>query len=274
MDKKNSKREAAVKKNSKKRAARRRRRLLSFFVCFVFTLLCVGAVLCATVFFPVKKIIVSGDSVYTRQDIITASAVTEEDNIIMLSSQKTVERISKALPYSGKITVEKVFPDTVKINVATAVPKYYFLRDGSYCVADSEFKVIETAVEPPVGCIHIKLSETPKTEPGERIEFSDADSELLNKIMSLAKNKSLNITGLDISDNIDLKIIVNDRILVTFGSDTDIDFKFTHFAAMYEKMSEDAQGVANLKNWTSTNTKSTFRDVKIDVFGFCELVNE
>ncbi len=274
MEKKNSKREAAVKKNSKKRAARRRRRLITFFISFVIVLLCLGAVLCATVFFPVKKIIVSGNSTYTEQDIITASAVTDEDNIIMLSSKKTAERISKTLPYSGKISIEKVFPDTVKIKVEAAVPKYYFLRDGLYCVADSEFKIIETTVEPPVSCIYIAMSETPKAEPGEKIEFSASDSSLLDRMMSLAKSKSLNVTGVDVSDDIDLKMIVDGRVLITFGSDVDIDYKFTHFAAMYEKMSEDAQGIANLKNWTSNNTKSTFRDVKIDALGFCELVNE
>lgn len=90
--------------------------------------------------------------------------------------------------------------------------------------------------------------------------------------MKLTGEKSLGITGIDISDEIDIKFIVDSRIIVQLGTSVDLQHKIGHFVASYEKMSEKASGLANLKAWTSSNTKSTFRDVKIDTLNFCELV--
>ena len=35
------------------------------------------------------------------------------------------------------------------------------------------------------------------------------------------------------------------------------------------KMSDKAQGVANMKAFANDNTKAIFKDVKIDIYNFC-----
>ncbi len=268
------KRKTAIKKNSKKRAARRKRRLIRFFVVFTVLLVVVGAALSLTVFFPVKNITVGGGSVYTDEEIISACGIVKDkDNIFLLSKNGIVEKISKQLPESGKITVEKVLPDTVKVTVKTAVPAYYIAKDDAHYVADSEYKVTQALHEAPAECIQLKTEKLPKTVLGEKLDFNETDRELIERILRLAKEKELIVTGVDVSDLINLKFIVDGRIIVSLGNDVDVDYKITHFAAMYQKMDETAQGVANLANWTSSNAKSTFRDVKIDTVNFCELRN-
>lgn len=268
------KRKTAIKKNSKKRAARRKRRLIRFFAVFIILLVAVGVALSLTVFFPVKNITVGGESVYTEEEIISACGIVKDkDNIFLISEKGVMGKISKQLPESGKITVDKVLPDTVKITVETAVPAYFIVKDDAYYVADSEYKVTQALPDVPADCIQIETEKTPKTVLGEKLEFTDTDSELIERILALAKEKELGVTGVDVSDTIDLKFIVDGRIIVSLGNDVDIDYKITHFAAMYQKMDETAQGVANLASWTSSNAKSTFRDVKIDTLNFCELRN-
>lgn len=270
MDKREVKREGAIKKNSKRRAARRKKRILAFFFVFIFVLLCVGAVLSATILFPVKNIVVSGDSIYTKQQIITASAV-DGDNIIMLSSKGVEERISKNLPYTSKIEVEKVFPDTLKITVNSAKVKYFTACEDGYYVLDDKFKVVQIDKEIPENAIYIKCNEVDKIEAGDTFTLPEADNEIFTRITALAKEKELNITGINVTDKLDLQIIVDGKILVNFGSDVDLDKKITHFAVMYKELPESSQGIANLKLWTAENTTATFRDVKLDLMNFCQL---
>ena len=269
--KKDLKREGAIKKSSKKRAARRKRKVAAFFLVFLFMLLCVGAALCATILFPIKNIVVDGNSIYTQQQIISASTVTEDDNLVVLSEKAVRNRISKALPYSGEIIIKKVFPDTVKITVNTAVPQYYMLSEKGYYVLDSNFKVIEETTQQPTECIYIRCTMPENVVLGEQFDFSAEERELFEKLSVSAEAKGLNITGMSLGDRLDVRMIVDNKIIINFGGDVDIEKKIIHFAAMYEKLSADAQGIANLSLWTSTNTTATFRDVKIDLLNFCEL---
>ncbi len=267
-----SNREEVIAKNAKKRKARRKRRITGFLV-FLFTmLLLIFAILSVTVLFPVKRVIVKNESIYTKKEIVSASGITADSNIILLSKSDVISKISKNLAYSGEISVEKVFPDTVRLHVKTAVPTYYVINDGSYCVLDSNFKFIETAEEPPADCMLIKSNTKWSIELGEVFKLKEEEDALLSELLKLTGEKGLGVTGIDISDEIDIKFIVDSRIIVQLGTSVDLQHKIGHFAASYEKMSEKASGLANLKAWTSSNTKSTFRDVKIDTFNFCELV--
>ena len=270
MSKKDVKREGAIKKTHKKRAARRKKRAGAFFLAFMFVLLCVGAVLSVTILFPVKNITVDGDSVYSKQEIISASAITEEDNLIALSSKSVISRISKNLAKSGEITIKKVFPDTVKITVNNAVPKYYLSADECFYVLDTNKKIIEAVYETPADCMYISCTDPKGLNVGNTFSLSESDQAVFDKITALAAEKGLNVTGIKLGDRLDIKMTVDNKILVDFGSDSDIERKMIHFAAMYEKLSDDAQGIANLTLWTSDNTTATFRDVKIDVLNFCE----
>lgn len=269
--KKDVKREETIKKVSKKRSKRRKRRVLSFFLFLLFLLLCLGAVLSVTILFPVENITVSGNSVYSSDEIIKASAVTADDNLILLSEENTKMRIARELPKSGKIVVKKVFPDTVKITVESAVPAYFLSTEDGYCIADTYYKATEYKAEIPADCVYIKTSQQPQIKLGERVVFSQQDAELINTLLELTADKPFKVTGIDVSNGIDLKIALDNKFVVSFGGSVDLDKKITHLEAMYEKLSPEAQGLIILSNWTSSNRAATFRDTKVNVMDFCEV---
>ncbi len=264
----NAKREGEIKRTVKKRNKRRRRRLLAFFLLLFFCLLCVAAVLSVTILFPIKNIAVDGESVYSKEEIISASGVTLDDNFFLLSKNKITSAISEGLPKSGDIKVKKVFPDTVKITVNTAVPTYFLLIDDVYCVTDQYYKVIEQVTEPPENCIQIKVKDLKAVSPGKTVVFTQEDSDMLNSIFKLCNDKQIAISGVDISDAVKLKVVLNGRLLVQLGGAIDLEYKIAHLAAMLPKMEEGAQGTINLSVWTSSNTKASFRDEKINSFEF------
>lgn len=260
-------------KTTKRSNVRRRKRFLGFFVFFIALLLCVAVTISVTMLFPVKRLVINNESIYTKEEISDASGISGKSNVLLLSKTNVANKISKNLPLSGEITIEKVFPNTVRLIVKTAVPEYYMVKDGSYFVFDTNFKCIETASEPPENCMLIKTKNKIKAKAGEILKLDDTDSKIMEEILTPVE-KTVKVTGIDLSDELDIKFIVDNRVIVQLGSTIDINYKIKHFVAMYEKMSDSAKGIANLKGWTSTNAKATFRDVKIDVEKFCEMTSE
>ncbi len=268
MSQKEMGRETAIRKTVKKRNKRRKRKLLIFFSAFLVIALAVLVVLSATVLFPVKNIIVEGKSPYTTEEIISASGI-EDDNIIMLSSTKVKNRISKKLPLSGDISISKKFPDTVKIMVNTAVPAYYFFSDEIFYIADEEYKIIKKDVAAPEKCKYLKVSELNVVDPGSKLKLTADDEAQINEISAICGKYDFTVTAIDVSKDLDLKIILKDKLLVLLGSNMDLEGKFLHLSAILPKMSDTAQGTIDLRNWTSSNVKSIFRDEKINILDFC-----
>ncbi len=270
MSKRDVKRDGAIKRTVKKRNKRRRRRLLAFFFTFMLLAVCVVAVLSVTVLFPIKNIVVDGESVYSSEQVIKASEIESDDNIIIMSTEKVKQKISKNLPKSGEIVVKKQLPDTIKITVKTAVPTYFFLLDGTFYVANENFKNIDTSNERPIGCIQLK-TEFFETQLGEKALNGEEGNELLHRLLTLCVDKQINVTGIDISDTVSIKLVIDDRLLVLLGVDLDTEYKIAHLAAMLPKMEEGAQGTIDLRNWSEDNTKASFRDEKIISLEFCTL---
>lgn len=262
-------REQVIKRNAQKRKARRKRRIIGFLVFLFLMLISVFVILSVTVLFPVKRVVVKNESIYTKEEIVDASGIDGESNMILLSKKNVVGKISKKLAKSGEITVEKIFPDTVRLTVKTASPKYYLINNGYFCVMDGNFKFIETTEEPPVDAIFIKSKTKFTHKLGETVTLSAEEDELMNMILKLTGNINFNVTGIDVSDDVNVKFIADGRIVVELGTSVDMEYKIKRFSAMYEKMSEKAQGVANMKAFANDNTKSLFKDVKIDVYNFC-----
>ena len=66
----------------------RRRRLKIAFIFFLIIAFITLAIMCFTVFFPIKRISVSGSQIYSKSEIIKASGLTTEDNLFVVSEEK------------------------------------------------------------------------------------------------------------------------------------------------------------------------------------------
>ena len=65
-----------IKKRVERQKKIRKRRLIAFFIIFIIMLLCAGAVLSLTVFFPIESISIKGSEIYTAEEILEASKIT------------------------------------------------------------------------------------------------------------------------------------------------------------------------------------------------------
>lgn len=103
------------------RNSRGRRKNRSRF-SVLFKLLAVAALVAAltfgvTVFFQVERVVVTGNSRYTAQEIEAASGIELGDNLFRINKYQIRTQILQQLPYVESLTIRRGLPSTILIEV-------------------------------------------------------------------------------------------------------------------------------------------------------------
>lgn len=253
---------------SEKKTAKRKpskRKLKPTFYIFI-CILAVGVLvaLMLTVLFTVKSFDVDGASIYTLEEIKTATGIDLGDNLIRLPVKNAEENIEIGLPYIKKAEISRKFPSTVVISV-TAAEEYLVLKDGDIeCVADADYKVLKlnpsTTPELPV----VRGVDLSLAKEGQVLEFDSADKEnSLNVLLDMIESRDIDVTYFNVDDHLNLSAVIEDRVYVEFGSVAYIDRKFNLMQEAISKEPSDVQMMLSLKNWSVDDPKCvrTYRDV-------------
>lgn len=225
------KREDELKRREKEaeKARKRRRRgnyviyyvMLGVFVFLVF------AIMSVTVLFNANKIVVEGESIYSDEEIIAASGLKGDENLVRLSTSGIPEKILEQLVSLDTAEVIKEFPYTIKIKVTPAVPMVNFYYAGKNYVISHVGRVMQ------IDSKKADCMEVVGYQPGESVEIGDyitaanpKQDELITQISAAIEKAELqNITRLDISDTLSIVLTYEDRIKITIGSVLQLDEK-------------------------------------------------
>lgn len=190
-------------------------------MCIV--LLLAGIIFALTMFFNIDEITVTGDTVYSAEDIKTASGVSTGDNLIFISADKISTSVSEKLPYVGSVKIKRHLPTGLELIITKTEAAYAIAADGYYTLLDSSAKVLEKELET-VGenITLVNLGEITSAEPGKPIETEN--TQFLTKLQqihdALSKCGLSDITSIDMSDIYNIKLLYQGRITLMLG-DTD-----------------------------------------------------
>ncbi len=228
------KREEEQRKQEKQaaRARKRRKKRGSYIVYYVILgviIVVVFAILSTTVFFNTEQIIVEGESDYTDEQIIAASELKGDENLVRLNTSDLPKRILDKLATLDSVKVDKVFPHTIKITVERSVPMVNFLYNGKYYVISHIGRVMQISdTAGGTGCMQV-IGYVPATSvvAGAFITAEDPEQDkLISEISrSCEKNQLSDISAVDITDSIGIVLTYQDRIKIFIGSIIDIDQK-------------------------------------------------
>lgn len=246
---------------NKRRAMRqkkaRRRRLKIAFIMFIIISLITLAIMCFTVFFPIKRINVSGSEIYSKGQIVKASKLTTEDNLFVVS-EKTIEKnIRKSLPYIDEVKIKRVFPDAVILNVKDANEFAYYITDNQNYILSENGYVLKQQADTPQNVFEI-VTNGITGKVGEKAKYKNsAEQELVDVIIKEVAKKGINVDKIDVSDSLNLTLNAEGRFIVTLGNSEYIQEKIAHLAGMIESI-PDRKGKINLSMWTPTNSQGSF----------------
>ncbi len=245
------------KRRAQRQKKARRRRLKTAFIFFLIITLLTLAVMCFTVFFPIKRINVSGSEIYSKSEIIKASKLTTDDNLFVVSEEEIESNIRKALPYVDSVKLKRVLPDAVVLNVTDAREYAYYQTGDSYFILSDSGYILKEQTETPENVFQIITSGIEGKVAQKAVYKNDAEEQLVNTLITVLNQKGINIDKIDVSNILDLSLEVEGRFTVVLGTTDYIEEKTAHLAGMIESIT-DRKGKINLSMWTPTNSQGSF----------------
>ncbi len=214
-------------KTQNKTPPKRRRRKLSklAYALFMITAVFCAAAVFVIFFLKVKTIEVSGKSMYSTQQIIDASQIKLDSNLLSINKAAVSKRICQALPYIGSVEVKLRPMSTIEIVIAKDSPAYIFKYSGGYIYADQSFKALEilsnTGKNETLPLI-TGVNAT-KVQPGSITWFTDkSQQDEIKQIIDALKTTELkHITGINVADSYQISISYDNRISIILGTSLD-----------------------------------------------------
>lgn len=260
MNENDVKREQAMRETAKTAHRRRRHLRWQFVLSLVILLLGILAALCVTVLFPVRTITVQGETRYLDDEIIRVSQIDTEDNILLLNTEDAAESVIELLPYIGECSVEKSILGDVTLTVAELDGVRVYQNGTNYCIVNEKNKVLETTTALPEELCLILGAPSASVSAGQSYTPDDAkQSEVLTALFDGFEQYELEVSRVDLSDANNLRFVVENRIMVEFGSKADLPYKLAHLDATLDSMSDSDEGTLDLTWWTTSKKDAYFR---------------
>lgn len=242
-------------------AVKRNRKILTGVIAFLAAAAVFG-ILSITVLFNVKTITVKETGkFYTKEEIISASGLDAGDNMIRTSFKAAAERIETMLPYVLTAKIDKSLSGAVTISVKDNTAAIIFKEKNGYAIADANGKVLDVLAEEPENSklMVLKTSKELKAEKGKHIGFADdGESELFDKLCEALRKAGIyeKITGIDISNPVNIRIEYQNRLRIKIGTASDLDTKLS--AAVKTIAMEDETDPNTIAEINATSPKKVY----------------
>lgn len=221
-------------------------------------------ILSTTVFFKINTITVKGSSIYTAEEICTASGIKSGNNLIRTNMSKAAANIENTLTYIETAELKRSFPSGVVITVSPCRETISAEYEDGFCLLSEKGKVLKTSETPFPDTIVIygartkpvteELAETEassgtgnvtsatekdeavtedsgETTPiptvGSHFECTKANrTEIFYRLVSVAKSSFAGLANdFDMTDHHNISCVYDGRITVEFGAVTELDYK-------------------------------------------------
>lgn len=247
--------------NAGRRKRRRRgKRTLHYLLLLVF-LLVVGAVLSMTVLFKIERVDVVGVDRYTPDEVAAVSGVLEGDNLLRINKREIEENILTRFPYIDSVQVRRRIPTSVEIAVTQAQPVGAISLEDEVLLIDRAGKVLERglvmvpegtplvkgidasgvmpgetlgAYTPPVKKKGEELTEAEKAEQARAEETQEKLLMLRYLLEAMEASGFENLTNVDLSDRLNIRIMYEGRITLELGSEMQLEYKLALVKSVLE----------------------------------------
>ena len=194
----------------------------------VLTMAAVTALLCVFLLFKVADIQVTGDLVYSQEEVLALCDYAIGDNLLFAPTQSQEERLESQLPYVEDAQVIKHFPNTLEIRITAAQTAASVSSGGGWLYVSSQGKILEQAAEPAAATMQVTGFVSTATQPGQYLQAEDATAlSALQEILTALTDREMitQCTRLDLTDLYDIRLWYQDRVECKLGSTAGLTYK-------------------------------------------------
>ena len=300
-------RTAAQTKNTnrrrRQRGAGRRRSFRAWVLLFILGVL---LVLSLTVFFKIESVYIVGTDIYDPVELAEASGVMPGDNLFRIDKEEISANLVNKYPYIDSVEISRKLPPVVEIQINQSIPGGAVKEGDEYVLITKDGKVLERGIMYIAEDVPLVIGlDTTGWQPGEYLgqwsrtakpenetesqknQREEADSQNKKKAEEVEKSLTtlsylfeaiessgfLNITNVDISDRLNIKIMYENRLLLDIGSEAYLAYKLELLNEIINKKLEpDERGILFAAD--AQNKKVIFRPVEGDIRNFGEKADD
>lgn len=131
-------------------------------------------VLSTTVLFNIGVFVVSGETVYSEEEIIEACGIKKGENLLKINTGRAESSIVSKLVYIDSAKVYRGFPNRLTLSVTPAKPTVAFAFGGKYYVISERKRLLEIS-DTPLDCPVVKGVQMLLQPAEEKKETTTAD---------------------------------------------------------------------------------------------------
>ena len=194
----------------------------------VLAMAAVTALLCVFLLFKVADIQVTGDLVYSQEEVLALCDYAIGDNLLFAPTQSQEERLESQLPYVEEAQVIKHFPNTLEIRITAAQTAASVSSGGGWLYVSSQGKILELGAEPAAATMQVTGFASTATQPGQYLQAEDAAAlSALQEILTALTQREMitQCTRLDLTDLYDIRLWYQDRVECKLGSTAELTYK-------------------------------------------------
>ncbi len=194
----------------------------------VLAMAAVTALLCVFLLFKVADIQVTGDPVYSQEEVLALCDYAIGDNLLFAPTQSQEERLESQLPYVEDAEVIKHFPNTLEIRITAAQTAASVSSGVGWLYVSSQGKILELGAEPAAATMQVTGFASTATQPGQYLQAEDATAlSALQEILTALTDREMitQCTRLDLTDLYDIRLWYQDRVECKLGSTAELTYK-------------------------------------------------
>lgn len=230
-------RQEQIAKTQRRRRKKKKRNYTLYYIILAVFLIVAGVTLSLTVFFNIEKIEVTGSSVYTLADLDGVLDAKPGDNLLRLNTKALSEAVLQNLKKADKVEVKRVFPTTLLVKIEDGVPQTQLYYDSQYYTLSQRGRVLDISEES-LPNVPIVIGPQPDgAQIGSYIDLllENEEKDWLKILFKELEESGLNdISVVDISSTISLKLYYQNRIEIKLGSFSELDTKLAMVKAVFQ----------------------------------------
>ncbi len=249
-----------------RRNPRRRKQKYTLHYLFLFLFcIAVGITICTNVLFKVSSIQVKNNSYYSSEELISRSGIEKGDKLFGINVSDTEKMLEDRFSYLQSVEIRRRLPATVVIEVVEESPMGAAFTEEGYVIISKTGRVLKNKVNQPPEEIPVLLGlDEEKFTVGSYLYAQNSDGgqrqlneklQMMQRFIEAAEAQFLEpLTYVQITDIDEIKVLYDERILIDFGGEIDLDKKITFVQKVLE------EGIANnhpLSGYTNENFEGT-----------------
>lgn len=217
-----------------------------------FFLIIVAIIFLMSVFFKIGKIEVKGNSLYSDEEIITASGLQTGDSLFFTNRISAGSRVVIKLPYVDAVSIKRYLPNKLVILVEESNAVGYINIDGELWTISQSGKYLGT-VDTEEAAMIAEISGISASNPseGDILVPAAGDEEKFEYLLAImeqisGRGMAGDVTAIDMTMVSNAVVEYQHRLTAKLGANEDVEYKFGKLVSAISQIDESGGGELDL----------------------------